>query len=264
MTDKNQLSGKRVYEHPFSERMRLLLRLEIVFEQALKHKTASDQYETQFCLDALFALLNLTNRFELRAELLRELDRIKNFLIQQQRFNLGTDDEEIETLLSELNDTATMLHALDTRHIENTRNTEFLSTVKNRNVHDTGNYLFELPALQHWLSQPASHRERQIDAWLKDFMPLKNAIDFLLRLVREHAAEENVVAENGVYIKKVDGRSSSYQLLRVILPENAKVYPRVSGDRYRFAVRFMEQKQVDERAVQAEDDVHFILKACGI
>lgn len=261
--EENPTLTKHIYEHPFNERMRLLLRLEIIFAQALNHQQAADQYETQLCLDALFALLNLTNRYELRAELLRELERIKNMLVQLHAATEASDNKITQTL-DELSECVQMLHSLDSKHIDRMRNIEFLSTVKNRNVHETGSYLFELPALQHWLMQDAALREQQIRVWLDDFIPLKTAIDFLLRLIRESTEQERVVAENGVYIKKVDGRSSTHQLLRIILPDNTDIYPRVSGDKYRFAVRFMLQKHMDSRATQTIEDVPFIIHGCGI
>lgn len=253
----------RIYEHPFNERTRLLLRLESIFAQAIAHKTAADQYQTQFCLDALFALLNITNRYELRSELLRELERIKNLLLQLQRTDDASSDKITQTL-NELNSCAGILHSLDSKHIDRLRHIEFLNTVKNRNVHDTGSYLFELPALQHWLLQTAGVRARQIQTWLDDFMPLKTSIDFLLRLMRESAAPQDVIAESGVYIKTVDGRSGNHQLLRITLPENSEVYPRVSGDQYRFAIRFMAQTQADKKATQSPDNVYFSMTFCGI
>lgn len=263
MIEKELPVLKRIYEHPFNERMRLLLRLEIIFSQAINHQQARDQYEMQLCLDALFALLNITNRYELRAELLRELEHIRSMLISFQRAGEG-DMDNISKVFEELKDCSDTLHRLDSKHIDRIRNIEFLNTVKNRNVHDTGSYLFELPALQHWLLQPSASREEQIKIWLDDFIPLKQSIDFLLRLTRESSSQEKVIAEKGVYIKTVNSRSSSYQLLRIILPENDNIYPRVSGDKFRFAIRFMQQKQMTEKASQTARDVEFILQTCGI
>lgn len=263
MNDKSFTPIEPVYEHPFNERMRLLLRLEIIFAQAINHKQARNQYETQLCLDALFALLNITNRYELRAELLRELERIKNFLVQLQRAEEASSSKISQTL-EELTRCTKQLHQLDSKHIDSVRNIEFLNTVKNRNVHDTGSYIFELPALQYWLLQDKKSREQQIQSWLDDFMPIKTAVDFLLRLIRDSSEQETLSATAGVYIKTIDGRSCSHQLLRIILPETLTVYPRVSGDKFRFAVRFMEQSRIATRAKQTKDNIDFTLQACGL
>lgn len=261
--EKVSHSVSHIYEHPFGERVKLLLRLEIIFFQAIYHRKASNQYETQMCLDALFALLNLTNRYELRAELLKELERIRNILIQLQRID-GVSDGRIEQTLEELSLCTNVLHSLDSKHIDRIRNIEFLNKVKLRNIHETGSYLFEIPELQYWLLQSTEQRERQILLWLEDFMPFKTSIDFLLRLIRESTELMSTVAENGVYIKTLDSRSVSHQLLRIVVDEKHNVYPSISGNEYRFVIRFMQQKQADERACQSNEQIDFKLACCGI
>lgn len=256
-------SVSRIYEHPFGERVKLLLRLEIIFSQAIVHRKASNQYETQMCLDALFALLNLTNRYELRAELLKELERIRNMLIQLRRME-EVNDGRIETTLEELSRCTEILHGLDSKHIDRIRNIEFLNKVKLRNIHETGSYLFEIPELQYWLLQSIEQRERQISLWLEDFMPFKTSIDFLLRLIRESSELIPVIADNGVYIKTLDSRSISHQLLRIVVDEKHNVYPSISGNEYRFVIRFMQQKQADDRASQSDKKIDFKLACCGI
>ncbi|MPV85487.1 cell division protein ZapD [Ostreibacterium oceani] len=260
MTELTQ-SISQVYEQPLNERVRLLLRLEIIFLQAIRHKQARNQYETQMCLDALFALLNLTNRYELRSEILKELERIRSMLVQLLREE-NANAEKIDGTLIELQTCADILHGLDSKHIDRIRNIEFLNIIKQRNIHDTGSYLFEIPELQYWLLQAESHREKQIQKWLDDFMPFKRAIDFLLSLIRDSASPEVMIAENGIYLKTIDSRLHMHQLLRVRVDENYNVYPRISGGKHRFAIRFMEQIQADTRPKQTEKNVRFSLQTC--
>lgn len=253
----------KTYEHPFGERIKLLLKLEIIFEQAIAHKGAKNQYETQLCLDALFALLNLSKRYELRSVMLKELERIRGMLLQLQRMeevSAGRVDDTLDSLAH----CKKVLHGLDSKHIDRIRNIDFLNAIKLRNIHETGSYLFEIPELRHWLLQGESRREQQIQLWLDDFMPFKETTDFLLHLIRDSADAQEKVAQGGVYIKAVDTRSSVHQLLRIEVLDNQDVYPSVSGDGYRYVVRFMEQKQVDSRAKQTSKDVKFRLIACGI
>ncbi len=252
-----------IYEHPFGERVKLFLRLEIIFSQAIEHKKARDQYETQLCLDALFALLNLTNRYELRSVMLKELERINNMLLQMKRVeavSLGKVDETLGKLMH----CKSVLHGIDSKHIDKIRNIEFLNTIKLRNIHETGSYLFEIPELRYWLLQNAEHREQQIQQWLDDFMPFKEAIDFLLHLIRDSADAEECIAPNGIYIKTADSKTHLHQLLRIQVNEQQNVYPSISGDGYRFVIRFMEQKQVNNRPEQSKKAIKFTLTTCGI
>lgn len=262
-TNNHRATVSKIYEHPFGERVKLLMRLEIIFLQAIDYKSARDQYETQMCLDALFALLNLTNRYELRSVMLKELERIRTMLMQIQR----TEDvslSKVNETLTELSHCKEVLHGLDSKHIDKLRNIEFLNTIKLRNIHETGSFLFEIPELRYWLLKSAAYREAQIDEWLNDFMPFKETTDFLLHLIRDSAESEPCLAKGGVYIKTQDSKSSVHQLLRIRVDEQYDVYPSVSGDGYRFVVRFMTQKQVDSRPRQTPEDLPFKLKACGI
>ncbi len=265
MTQKNPVIpfADSIYEHPFGERIKLLMRLEIIFTQAINHQKARDQYETQMCLDALFALLSLTNRYELRLVMLKELERINGMLLQFKKSN-DIDEIAINDNLEELNHCKQILHGLDSKHIDRLRNIEFLNTIKLRNIHETGSYLFEIPELRYWLLQNQEHRAEQIQQWLDDFLPFKKTTDFLLHIIRDNKKTEQCIATNGIYIKTVDSKSKMHQLLRIKVDGRHNVYPSISGDGYRFVIRFMNQKQVDRRAKQATQDIHFTLEACGI
>lgn len=265
MTERSPIKPftDNVYEHPFGERIKLLLKLEVVFNQAIEHKKARDEYETQMCLDALFALLNVTNRYELRSVMLKELERINSMLMQLKRSEEVIPDK-VEQTIVELEHCKSILHGLDSKHIDRLRNIEFLNTIKLRNIHETGSFLFEIPELRYWLLQNSDRRASQIQHWLDDFMPFKETTDFLLHLIRDSADPEHHTAKNGVYIKTLDSKSNIHQLLRIKVNKKHNVYPSISGDGYRFVIRFMEQNQADIRAKQASVDIDFCLEACGI
>jgi len=252
-----------LYEHPFNERVRLLLRLEIIFAQAARHASMADQYETQQSLDSLFALLNISNRYELKSELLRELERIKTLLTQLKK-NADVNNQAIGQTIEQLQNCADGLHRMDSKNIDYIRNIEFLNTIKNRNVHDTGTFLFELPELQYWLLQPQEHRQQQIATWFDDFMPIEQTVYFILNLIRQSAVPQHLTAHRGVHIKTIDGRSNNYQLLSIDIGSDNDVYPRVSGDKFRFAIRFMEKNQASATPVQTQCDIGFRLGMCGI
>ncbi len=253
----------QTYEQPLNERVRLLLRLESVFGQAIAHKKAEDQYQTQMCLDALFSLLNLTNRYELRAEVLKELERIRSLLKMAERSDTVNKDKVGETM-HELSQCADILHGLDSKHIDRMRNIEFINVIKHRNIHETGSYIFEVPVLQYWLLQDNYIRQQQIERWLEDFLPFKKAIAFLLKLIRESAVPSEEQAEKGMFLKTIDSKKGYHQMLRVNVNRSYNVFPRISGGRHRFAIRFMELNRNDLKAAQTQDDVRFQLQTCLI
>lgn len=253
----------QTYEQPLNERVRLLLRLESVFGQAIAHQKAEDQYQTQMCLDALFSLLNLTNRYELRAEVLKELERIRSIFKLAEKAD-AVSSNRLAKVQEELSDCAKTLHGLDSKHIDRIRNIEFLNIIKQRNIHDTGSYVFEVPVLQYWLLQDSMVRQQQVERWINDFLPFKKAIDFLLRLIRESAVPSDECAENGIFLKTIDSKKGYHQLLRVDVSHSYNVFPKISGGKHRFAIRFMEQNRNDLKTVQTSENVRFRLQTCMI
>ncbi len=256
-------STSEIYELPINERVRLMLRLEEVFAQAEKYESVADRYETKMCLDSLFALLNLTNRYDLRVELLKELERIRTVLTMAKNSE-NVNLEKIDIYLNTISKKVNILHDIDSRKIEKIRHVEFLNIIKQRNIHDTGNYLFETPELLFWMSQPVKDRQKDMQSWLEGFISYRGAVEFLLNLIRESVEPTDEVAKEGIFLKTMDSKIQNQQLIRVELQDSTKFYPRISGGKYRFAIRFMEQISKEERAKQTEEDVKFKLYTCTV
>ncbi len=68
-------------------------------------------------------------------------------------------------------------------------------------------------------------------------------------------------AENGFYQKPIESNVSC-QLIRVVLPDDSKYYPEISGGKHRFTIRFMEQATISDRPIQTHDNVKFDLHCC--
>ncbi len=51
-------------------------------------------------------------------------------------------------------------------------------------------------------------------------------------------------------------------LIRVLLPASAGIYPEVSAGQHRFTLRFLRWRGVDARPVQVSQDVRFLLAIC--
>ncbi len=252
------------YEHPFGERVKMLLRLEVIFSQLERYQFVRDEFQTQMYLRAYFALLNITKRYELRSLLLKELERLRLMLVQLEG-NEAIVTENVQKILEELLSCKDALHAFDSKKIEVIRNIEFLNIVKLRSVHEVGSYLFEIPELKHWLLQPAECRQVQLEEWLLPLKVYEKTAKFMLNLLRSSAEEEKVIAQKGMFIRSNKARGNSVQqLLLIDVDKTFDVYPSVSGDAYRYVIRFMQQKQVSVRSEQSKEDVKFCLKSCSI
>ena len=63
------------YEQPLNERMRNFLRLDFLYQQAVHHHTRSDPWSTRAAVSALLEILAITQRGDVRSEVLKELER---------------------------------------------------------------------------------------------------------------------------------------------------------------------------------------------
>jgi len=61
------------YEQPLNERIRLFMRLESMFFQMKNFHRADEYYSIQLFLDALFDVLDFLHRYEIRSEIIKEL-----------------------------------------------------------------------------------------------------------------------------------------------------------------------------------------------
>ena len=68
------------YEHPLNERIRTLLRLEDLFNKIDFFSTKDTAIEHHASLVALFEVLEITSRADIKSDLLQELERQKQIL----------------------------------------------------------------------------------------------------------------------------------------------------------------------------------------
>ena len=256
---------KRIcYEQPLNERIRTLLRLEFLFQQIQDSAPGHSVWATRHALQGLIDLLNLTSRNELKSELRKELERHAASL-NRLRYK-QTPDVDATTLEIILNDITQAMHrvnSIDNYAIESVRKNDFLSAIRQRSSIPGGTCLFDLPALHHWLQQDSDTRIGDIDSWLQPLQPLQDAIQLILRLVRESAIPTQEIAPAGFFQKALDSNSPS-QLVRVILPSETNVFPEISGGRHRFSIRFMIQPDLNNKAIPSHDDIAFKLVCCVI
>ena len=91
------------------------------------------------------------------------------------------------------------------------------------------------------------------------FAPYETAVSTCLDVLRHCGSELSLVADGGVHLHTPQG---AHQLLRVTVSSDSGLYPEISAGRYRYSLRFMRQPDVDNRAQQTTDNVHFQLQCC--
>lgn len=89
-----------LYEYPFNERIRTLLRLEDLFERLDFFLTQEHPLQHHVALTTLFEIVDVAGRADLKSDLLKELDRQRQTLTVL-RSNPQIDQEALDAVIAE-------------------------------------------------------------------------------------------------------------------------------------------------------------------
>ena len=249
-----------VYEQPLNERMRVFLRLDFLYQQAVHHHTRSDPWSTRAAVQSLLEILAITQRGDVRGEVLKEFER-QMALLATYTTRPGVDTVRLRMLLTKLHRMREELSNVGALFMQRLRDSEFLNAVKHRSTIPGGTCEFDLPDYTHWLNQPDEVRGADFAHWLAIIRPLGDAVSELLWMTREQGKSRAEVAPAGVFHLTLD-RDVPSQMIRIALPAGTDLYPEISGSHYRCSVRFLLWQDADTRPVQATEDVRFTLTTC--
>ncbi len=249
-----------MFEQPLTERIRTFLRLEFLFAEYEHHRADDSPFSARARLNALLDILTVLGRSDLKKDIVKDLMEQQTVLTRLGN-RPGVDDSRLQSVLAEIKIALNNLQQLATQFASTAlRDNEFLMSIMNRSTIPGGTCAFDLPAYHHWLAQPSEKVGRDIDAWFADLVPFAQAILLDLRLLRGSVPVVDAVAKGGTY---VHSPQSACTLLRVFIPRQAAAYPEISAGSHRFTMRFMELRDVNQRAAQSRDDVHFKLQCCA-
>ena len=248
------------YEQPLSERMRTFLRLEFLYQQILYYNEREADWATRGTIATLLEVLAILSRGDVRSDVHKELDHQLGVL---QRFQSqpGVDGSRLDSLVHNLATSRDELSHIGTAFLNPLKDCDFLNAIKHRSAIPGGTCEFDLPEYNHWLRQPFSRRQKDVDVWLEVIRPVCDAVAELLWLIRESAQPSEKMAINGMYQHNMQ-KDGNCRLLRVSIASGSSLFPEISGSQHRFTVRFLEWSTIDSRAVQTGHDVPFQLSIC--
>ena len=255
-------ANKVVYEQPLSERIRSFLRLEYLFELVGSTVNIQSEWGSRNALAAMIDVSDLLTRTDLKAELIKELDRLSSVLTGLQE-NPSVDETRLQTTISGINNLLSRLHSGSCQPGQNIRKDELVASIRQRITIPGGTCNFDLPGFHYWLTKPPAQRNAQLQQWLSDLRIIQEGIALVLGVIRESAAPDPAIAAAGFFQQPLD-TSVACHMIRVLLPGDAPYYPEISAGRHRFTIRFLEQRSTLMRPVQTEADVDFELGRCVI
>jgi cell division protein ZapD len=251
--------GQVLYEYPFSERIRTLLRLEDLFDKLLYFCEQQHSYCHHTALLTLFEILEVTSRADLKSDLLQELERHRQTL-QALRNNPQVSEAALSAVLGEIEHAQQHLNATTGKAGQHVRDNEWLMSIRSRANIPGGTCEFDLPSYHAWLTRDTESRSRDLKAWVQPMMQFHSALAIVLKLLRETAHRSEQVAAQGAFQQILQGRT--YALLQVRVDGELNAIPEISANKYMLWIRFTTQDR-DLKPRSFDGDVPFELSLCA-
>lgn len=248
------------YEYPLSERVRTLLRLEDLYERVDFFLGKNDAVEHHMALLSIFEILEVSSRADLKSDLLQELERQKQTL-EALRDNPEISEEALDNVLWQIDQASSRLFQASGKIGQELRENEWLMGIKQRTSIPGGVCEFDLPSYHYWLQQAVEQRRQDLQHWLAPFLPIRDGIAIVLRLLRESGKTTPQTAFRGVYQQMMAGRVA--QMLRIRLDRKYPCVPEISANKYALNIRFTTQEGF-QRPKTAETDIEFELTFCNL
>lgn len=230
-----------LYEHPFNERTRFMIRLEYLFQQLL-HFSRLPQAEYQHVVFAvLFQLMDVCERGDCRNWVLQEIEKQKTNLESYRDFP-EIDDKALDAVMQKLSAVTKPLASCGKlgSHI---RENDWLMSLRNRFTNPGTTSPMDCPSYSAWLNIREVERVSVLENLIQPFLPLYETVQQVLDLLRSAAVPEPQSSKvNGVFEKAIGGKT--YQMIRVWVPANKGIYPEISGNKHVVMIRFF---KINER-----------------
>jgi cell division protein ZapD len=249
-----------LYEYPFNEGIRTMLRLEHLFDRMGQLIARDAPVDHHFALATMFEVIEVAARADLKSDLLKELDRQRQQM-HTLRGNPGVEQGRLESVLERVDSTWQRLNALPGKAGADLTTNEWLMGLRSRLSIPGGTCEFDLPAYFAWQHREADVRRSDILRWMGSLNPFAESLNLLLGLLREGGVPSKVMAVQGQFQQSLP-TGKTYQLMRVRMLDEDGIVPEISGHRLMASVRLM-QPDVDGRLQPAKCDRAMELTLCA-
>jgi cell division protein ZapD len=249
-----------VYEYPFHESIRTMLRLEHLFDrlgQLIEREAPVDHHHA---LATIFEIMDVGSRADLKSDLLKELEKHRLQLVGY-RGNPAIAESTLEGVLAKIDGAFGRLNQLAGKAGAALTSNEWLMSIRSRISIPGGTCEFDLPAYYAWQQLEPRRRRNDLLQWVATLMPLAEALQVLLGLLRDSGVAQPVVAIGGQYSQALPA-GRVHQLMRVRIDKSLQLVPEISGHRLMVLVRLMRQ-EADGRLKSHSGDTPFELTLCA-
>lgn len=248
-----------VYEYPFNETVRSILRLEYLF-QRLEVFLQSDNPEHHLtAISLMFDIGDVTSRADLKSSLLKELER-QRALLASFRTEASVNSAALELTINDLENCLSKLNQLVGRPNTLINESEWLAIIRSRLSVPGGTSPVDIPSFYCWQQLPAKQRREQLIAYTPAFVDWQTTCNLYLKLLRQAGEAQGVFSESGSFQQMLSGRT--YQLIRVGIEEQDLI-PEISANKYMLWIRFL-QNSTTGKPVAITHSLNFHLTLCNL
>ena len=248
------------YDFPLNERIRTLLRLEDLYAKLAYFSEKESAADHHAALSVMFDIMEVASRADLKSDLLQELERQKRQLAALRDIP-GISEDALDEVLDQIESASSSLFEINGKIGQHLRENEWLMGIKQRACIPGGTCEFDLPSYHHWLHQDATLRREYINGWLDPMLPICDALEIILKLLRESGKTHPFIAHQGSFQQMQGGRVA--QLLRITLDSTLPCIPEVSANKYVLNIRFVASSYAAKSALY-DQDVNFNLTFCSL
>jgi cell division protein ZapD len=249
-----------LYEYPFNESIRTMLRLEHLFDRLGQLIARDPAVDHHYALATIFEIMDVASRADLKSDLLKDLERQKTQL-GSYRGNPSISEAALNDVLGRVEHAFNALNQLPGKAGAALTGNEWLMSIRSRISIPGGTCEFDLPGYFAWQKLEPHRRRSDLLHWASSLMPLAESLHVLLGLLRDSGVSQKVAAPGGQYQQNLPpGRA--YHLLRLRLNGDEELVPEISGHRLMVSVRLMRQ-DAEGRLKPSTADAEFELTLCA-
>ena len=249
-----------LYEYPFNESVRTMLRLEHLFDRLGQLIERDAPVDHHHALSTIFEIMDVGSRADLKSDLLKELEKHRQHLATF-RGNPSISESALDKMVERVEGAYGRLNQVTGKIGATLATNEWLMSIRSRISIPGGTCEFDLPAYYAWQQLDANRRRTGLLQWLAPLEPYAEALQVLLGLVRDSGIPHKVTAPAGQYSQSLTA-GRVYLLMRVRLDAASELVPEISGHRLMVMVRLMRQ-EIDGRLRPCNDDASFELTLCS-
>lgn len=221
------------FEYPLNEKSRSYLRFEFLLLQIKESKNFTSKSDATAFFKALFDLLELNERCDIRHDLVKDL----RLLSEQMNTWLSLSDVDHQAISKLIDEVGQLIEEVlhIPKQLRYFKANRFLTTLKQRFSIPSGCCNFDLPQVHFWMASDLEKRQRDGQNWFSHFSSLEKALSLFLKIKRSQGLKKDLIANNGFYQGEV--KNCSFVIINV--SKDQAVFPMISGHKDRYSIRFM-------------------------